>query len=94
MARISRSILIKRKYKDPKDLVMPRFDGTLFFNQRPLQVEIDVAYMAFAFGAGAILANLVFHQRISYEGLIAFGWGAGDFSASLAFIRRYKSVAQ
>jgi len=93
-ARITRSILIKRKYKDPKDLVMPRFDGSLFFNHHPLQVEIDMAYMALAFGVGAMLANLVLHQRISYEGLIAIGWGLGDFSASFAFLKRYKAIVQ
>jgi len=94
LARVARSVLIRRKYKDPQGLVMPRFDGPVLFNQRPLQVEFDVAYMALAFGAGAMLANLVLHQRVSYEGLIAIGWGLGDFSASFAFIRRYRALAQ
>lgn len=94
LARVARSLLIKRKYKDLQGLVMPRFDGSVFFNQRPLQVEFDVAYMALAFGAGATLAKLVLHQRVSYEGLIAIGWGIGDLSASFSFIRRHKSLVR
>jgi hypothetical protein len=54
---------------------------------------MDAAYMAFAFGVGAILANLIFHQRVSYEGLIAIGLGGGEISASFAFVKRHKSVA-
>jgi hypothetical protein len=91
--RIASSIVIKRKYREPRDLVVPRFDGPLFFKTPPLQVEMDAAYMAFAFGVGAILANLIFHQRVSYEGLIAIGLGGGEISASFAFVKRHKSVA-
>lgn len=89
VARLSRPLLLGRKYPAARGLSMPRLNGPLYGSRRPIQTELDIVLVAFSIGIGAIVTGILLAQKLSVGGILGIAWGLGDYTAIRAFIKKH-----